>query len=180
MWSVLLKTLVSVVSSLNHTLCHFFPVSVPSLASFWMHLTLYSSPSCLFSLPLFSLLSSLFTPPHLAFSSFSCSFVPSLQRPPSPSSAHVDMSTVAFDVDPLDLEAEEAPESQGDPRSSKSMSGSVTSPQANIHRLPFFKKVTLEGQVISLLLRPAFAPLSSKISRFKLSFFHSTSLTNLS
>uniref|UniRef100_A0A3Q4I7S0 Voltage-dependent L-type calcium channel subunit beta-1 n=1 Tax=Neolamprologus brichardi TaxID=32507 RepID=A0A3Q4I7S0_NEOBR len=54
---------------------------------------------------------------------------------------HVDMSTVAFDVDPLDLEAEEAPESQGDPRSSKSMSGSVTSPQANIHRLPFFKKM---------------------------------------
>uniref|UniRef100_A0A3P8N9T6 Voltage-dependent L-type calcium channel subunit beta-1 n=1 Tax=Astatotilapia calliptera TaxID=8154 RepID=A0A3P8N9T6_ASTCA len=53
----------------------------------------------------------------------------------------LNMSTVAFDVDPLDLEAEEAPESQGDPRSSKSMSGSVTSPQANIHRLPFFKKM---------------------------------------
>ncbi|XP_005468945.1 voltage-dependent L-type calcium channel subunit beta-1 isoform X1 [Oreochromis niloticus] len=63
------------------------------------------------------------------------------RRPTPPGTAHVDMSTVAFDVDPLDLEAEEAPESQGDPRSSKSMSGSVTSPQANIHRLPFFKKM---------------------------------------
>uniref|UniRef100_A0A665UHV0 Voltage-dependent L-type calcium channel subunit beta-1 n=1 Tax=Echeneis naucrates TaxID=173247 RepID=A0A665UHV0_ECHNA len=54
---------------------------------------------------------------------------------------HVDMSTMAFDVDPLDLDAEEPPESQGDPRSPKGMSGSVTSPQANTHRLPFFKKM---------------------------------------
>uniref|UniRef100_A0A3B4WGX6 Calcium channel, voltage-dependent, beta 1 subunit n=1 Tax=Seriola lalandi dorsalis TaxID=1841481 RepID=A0A3B4WGX6_SERLL len=54
---------------------------------------------------------------------------------------HLDISTVSFDVDPLDLDAEEPPESQGDPRSSKGMSGSVTSPQANIHRLPFFKKM---------------------------------------
>lgn len=58
------------------------------------------------------------------------------------SSAHVDMSTVAFDADPLDLDAEEPPEFQGDPRSPKGISGSVTSPQANVHRLPFFKKVT--------------------------------------
>uniref|UniRef100_A0A8C6KM77 Calcium channel, voltage-dependent, beta 1 subunit n=1 Tax=Nothobranchius furzeri TaxID=105023 RepID=A0A8C6KM77_NOTFU len=35
----------------------------------------------------------------------------------------------------------EPPESQGDPRSPKSMSGSVISPQANAHRLPFFKKM---------------------------------------
>lgn len=49
---------------------------------------------------------------------------------------------MTFDADPLDLDAEEPPELQGDPRSSKAMSGSVTSPQANIHRLPFFKKVT--------------------------------------
>ncbi|CAF90197.1 unnamed protein product [Tetraodon nigroviridis] len=55
--------------------------------------------------------------------------------------AHVDMSTVTFDADPLDLDAEEPPEFQGDPRSSKGMPGSVTSPQANIHRLPFFKKM---------------------------------------
>uniref|UniRef100_A0A3P8VJJ1 Voltage-dependent L-type calcium channel subunit beta-1 n=1 Tax=Cynoglossus semilaevis TaxID=244447 RepID=A0A3P8VJJ1_CYNSE len=54
---------------------------------------------------------------------------------------HVDTSTVTIDVDPLDLDAEEPPESQGDPRSSKNMSGSVTSPQANTHRLPFFKKM---------------------------------------
>ncbi|XP_031174695.1 voltage-dependent L-type calcium channel subunit beta-1 isoform X4 [Sander lucioperca] len=63
------------------------------------------------------------------------------RRPTPPGTAHVDMSTVAFDVDPLDLDAEEPPESQGDPRSSKGMSGSVTSPQANAHRLPFFKKM---------------------------------------
>lgn len=56
------------------------------------------------------------------------------------------MSTVAFDVDPLDLDAEEPPEFQGDPRSPKGMSGSVTSAQANTHRLPFFKKVTLGAQ----------------------------------
>uniref|UniRef100_A0A665UIP2 Voltage-dependent L-type calcium channel subunit beta-1 n=1 Tax=Echeneis naucrates TaxID=173247 RepID=A0A665UIP2_ECHNA len=61
------------------------------------------------------------------------------RRPTPP--AHVDMSTMAFDVDPLDLDAEEPPESQGDPRSPKGMSGSVTSPQANTHRLPFFKKM---------------------------------------
>lgn len=54
----------------------------------------------------------------------------------------MDTSTVAFDVDPLDLDAEEPPEFQGEPRSPKGMSGSVTSPQANAHRLPFFKKVT--------------------------------------
>uniref|UniRef100_A0A3Q3XFJ7 Voltage-dependent L-type calcium channel subunit beta-1 n=1 Tax=Mola mola TaxID=94237 RepID=A0A3Q3XFJ7_MOLML len=54
---------------------------------------------------------------------------------------HVDMSTVTFDVDPLDLEAEEPPEFQGEPRSSKGTSGNVTSPQANTHRLPFFKKM---------------------------------------
>ncbi|KAM7387301.1 hypothetical protein PAMA_009767 [Pampus argenteus] len=63
------------------------------------------------------------------------------RRPTPPGTVHVDMSTVAFDVDPLDLDAEEPPESQGDPRSSKGMSGSVTSPQANAHRLPFFKKM---------------------------------------
>ncbi|XP_044037753.1 voltage-dependent L-type calcium channel subunit beta-1 isoform X6 [Siniperca chuatsi] len=63
------------------------------------------------------------------------------RRPTPPGTAHVDMSTVAFDVDPLDLDTEEPPEFQGDPRSSKGMSGSVTSPQANAHRLPFFKKM---------------------------------------
>lgn len=59
---------------------------------------------------------------------------------------------MTIDVDPLDLDAEEPPESQGDPRSSKNMSGSVTSPQANTHRLPFFKKVTLGTVVTASLL----------------------------
>ncbi|XP_053300299.1 voltage-dependent L-type calcium channel subunit beta-1 [Pleuronectes platessa] len=63
------------------------------------------------------------------------------RRPTPPGTANMDMSTVTYDVDPLDLDAEEPPESQGDPRSPKGMSGSVTSPQANTHRLPFFKKM---------------------------------------
>ncbi|XP_077351808.1 voltage-dependent L-type calcium channel subunit beta-1 isoform X2 [Festucalex cinctus] len=63
------------------------------------------------------------------------------RRPTPPGTAHVDNPTVTDDVDPLDLDAEELPESQGDPRSPKGMSGSVTSPQANTHRLPFFKKM---------------------------------------
>uniref|UniRef100_A0A8C7GXI3 Voltage-dependent L-type calcium channel subunit beta-1 n=1 Tax=Oncorhynchus kisutch TaxID=8019 RepID=A0A8C7GXI3_ONCKI len=62
-----------------------------------------------------------------------------LPTPTSP--AHVDMSTMAFDLDPLDLDAEEPPEPQGDPRSPKGSAGSVTSPQGQIHRLPFFKKM---------------------------------------
>ncbi|XP_056438738.1 voltage-dependent L-type calcium channel subunit beta-1 isoform X3 [Gadus macrocephalus] len=63
------------------------------------------------------------------------------RRPTPPGTAHVDMTTVTFDVDPLDLDFEEPPDSQGDPRSPKGTSGSVTSPQANAHRLPFFKKM---------------------------------------
>ncbi|XP_043955863.1 voltage-dependent L-type calcium channel subunit beta-1 isoform X6 [Gambusia affinis] len=63
------------------------------------------------------------------------------RRPTPPGTAPVDTSTAAFDVDPLDLDAEEPPESQGDPRSPKGISGSITSPQANAHRLPFFKKM---------------------------------------
>ncbi|XP_054908043.1 voltage-dependent L-type calcium channel subunit beta-1 isoform X1 [Poeciliopsis prolifica] len=63
------------------------------------------------------------------------------RRPTPPGTATTDTSTAAFDVDPLDLDAEEPSESQGDPRSPKGISGSVTSPQANAHRLPFFKKM---------------------------------------
>ncbi|XP_029013831.1 voltage-dependent L-type calcium channel subunit beta-1 isoform X4 [Betta splendens] len=63
------------------------------------------------------------------------------RRPTPPGTAHVDTSTVAFDAEPLDLEADEPLESQGEPRSPRGTSGSVTSPQANIHRLPFFKKM---------------------------------------
>lgn len=117
-----------------------------------MHLTLL----LLFTLPLLLFLYYYFLYPHaLLLCLVLLSPLPflslSLHRPPlPPSSAHVDTSTVAFDVDPLDLDAEEPPEFQGDPRSSKGMSGSVTSPQANAHRLPFFKKVTLGGLDTSL------------------------------
>uniref|UniRef100_A0A096LQ19 Voltage-dependent L-type calcium channel subunit beta-1 n=1 Tax=Poecilia formosa TaxID=48698 RepID=A0A096LQ19_POEFO len=65
-------------------------------------------------------------------------------RRPTPPGTVNDHTTAAFDVDPLDLDAEEPPESQGDPRSPKGISGSVTSPQANAHRLPFFKKGKME------------------------------------
>ena len=109
-------------------------------------LSFHSSPFCFF----FVISSNLFpfTSCRLLFFFDLCSVF--LHHQPAQSSAHVDMSTVAFDVDPLDLDAEEPPESQGDPRSSKGMSGSVTSPQANAHRLPFFKKVTLGAQEIIL------------------------------
>lgn len=68
------------------------------------------------------------------------------------SSAHVDMSTGSFDAETLDLDAEEPPESQGDPHSPKGTSGSVISPQANAHRLPFFKKVTEARDIFLFLL----------------------------
>lgn len=144
-------------------------------ASFWTHLTIFPFLLFLFyyflcSHPLLFFLVSL-SPLSLPFLFSSC---PSLctAHPSPPSSAHVDMSTVAFDVDPLDLDAEEPPEFQGDPRSPKGMSGSVTSPQANAHRLPFFKKVTLGAPDTSLtstasLLPPAFVPL---LVRSNLSF----------
>ncbi|XP_057716681.1 voltage-dependent L-type calcium channel subunit beta-1 isoform X1 [Corythoichthys intestinalis] len=63
------------------------------------------------------------------------------RRPTPPGTAHVDVPTVTYDVDPLELDGEDLPDSQGDPHSPKGMSGSVTSPQANAHRLPFFKKM---------------------------------------
>nr|XP_023691270.1 voltage-dependent L-type calcium channel subunit beta-1 isoform X4 [Paramormyrops kingsleyae] len=63
------------------------------------------------------------------------------RRPTPPGTAPVEMSTVTFDVDPLDLDAEEPPEAQAESRSPRSSGGSVTSPQANAHRLPFFKKM---------------------------------------
>ncbi|KAI1896430.1 hypothetical protein AGOR_G00094720 [Albula goreensis] len=63
------------------------------------------------------------------------------RRPTPPGTAPGEPSTVAFELDPLDLEAEEVPEPQADPHSPRASSGSVTSPQANAHRLPFFKKM---------------------------------------
>ncbi|KAJ8414301.1 hypothetical protein AAFF_G00051710 [Aldrovandia affinis] len=63
------------------------------------------------------------------------------RRPTPPGTALVELSTVAFELDPLDLEAEEVPEPQAEPHSPKASVGSVTSPQANAHRLPFFKKM---------------------------------------
>lgn len=64
---------------------------------------------------------------------------------------------MTFDPEPLDPDAEEPPEFQGEPRSSKGQSGSVTSPQANIHRLPFFKKVTRGPPATSLAPPPTSA-----------------------
>ncbi|XP_077590527.1 voltage-dependent L-type calcium channel subunit beta-1 isoform X2 [Stigmatopora nigra] len=63
------------------------------------------------------------------------------RRPTPPGTAHVDGPTVTYDLDPLEMDGEELPDSQGDLHSPKGMSGSVTSPQANAHRLPFFKKM---------------------------------------
>uniref|UniRef100_A0AAV2KGB3 Voltage-dependent L-type calcium channel subunit beta-1 n=1 Tax=Knipowitschia caucasica TaxID=637954 RepID=A0AAV2KGB3_KNICA len=61
------------------------------------------------------------------------------RRPTPPGTVHPDAS---FDMDSVDLEADDSMELMGEPRSPKSQSGSVTSPhQANIHRLPFFKKM---------------------------------------
>lgn len=132
-----------------------------------VHATSLQFPPCLF-LATSHILSSIYSPPFsssiiFSYSHPSCSFF-SLSlctaRPPA-SSAHVDMSTVAFDVDPLDLDAEEPPEFQGDPRSSKGMSGSVTSAQANTHRLPFFKKVTLGAQNATLTSPASFLQIQS-------------------
>lgn len=157
--------------SLNHTVS---PFSVSSRASLRLASQCISHSS--FHLPfllfLFYLISSsslcllyLFSFCH--FSSLALLCIPR----PSPSPAHVDTSTVAFEVDPLDLDAEEPPESQGDSRSSKGMSGSVTSPQANIHRLPFFKKVTVGSQ-------DTFVPrLPQHVVRSNLSFPLHVSLT---
>lgn len=132
-------------------------------ASLWMHLTLFF-PS---TLPFLHSLTSPCLALHSRSSSLSVLLLSlSLHHLPSPpSSAHVDTSTVAFDVDPIDLDAEEPPESQGELRSSKGMSGSVTSPQANIHRLPFFKKVTLGAQDTSLTSPASFLHLPPNISR---------------
>lgn len=139
---------------LDLSVCHLL-----QFPPFWLHLTFFYLLFLLF-LPFPLLLFLVLF--HFALSRSSPLSLPlffcSLGPPSPPSSAHVDMSTVAFDVDPLDLDAEEPPEFQGDPRSSKGMSGSVTSPQANAHRLPFFKKVTSEAQDTSLtssLLRPS-------------------------
>lgn len=129
---------------LNHTVPPFSDLTVCHLLQF---------PPCLFIIfcLLFTLPPFLLCLVWLLSLSLSLSLLFSSHRLPSPpSSAHVDMSNVSFDVDPLDLDAEEPPEFQGDPRSSKGMSGSVTSPQANAHRLPFFKKVTLGAQDTSL------------------------------
>lgn len=152
-WWCSFSALVNVISSLSHAVspffdlstCHLFAVSSMPLSDRISHSFFYLlSPFFFFS-------SIIFSYSHPSCSFFSLSLCTA--RPPA-SSAHVDMSTVAFDVDPLDLDAEEPPEFQGDPRSSKGMSGSVTSAQANTHRLPFFKKVTL-GAPNATLTSPA-------------------------
>uniref|UniRef100_A0A3B3ZVB3 Voltage-dependent L-type calcium channel subunit beta-1 n=1 Tax=Periophthalmus magnuspinnatus TaxID=409849 RepID=A0A3B3ZVB3_9GOBI len=47
----------------------------------------------------------------------------------------------SFEIDSVDLEAEESMDLTGEPRTPKSLSGSVTSPHQAIPRLPFFKKM---------------------------------------
>lgn len=128
-------------SAIPLVLCHLLKVSAAPLLQCISHsfCHLLFPPPCPFFLPFLSCYFFFF----LLCSSGRSLFL--LHPPPAPSSAHVDTSTVAFDVDPLDLDAEEPPDFQGEPRSPKSMSGSVTSPQANAHRLPFFKKVTPAG-----------------------------------
>ncbi|XP_051792425.1 LOW QUALITY PROTEIN: voltage-dependent L-type calcium channel subunit beta-1 [Erpetoichthys calabaricus] len=63
------------------------------------------------------------------------------RRPTPPASGNAELSNVTFDIDALDLDAEEAAEPQGDHRSPKTSVSSVTTPQANAKRVPFFKKV---------------------------------------
>ncbi|XP_055079608.1 voltage-dependent L-type calcium channel subunit beta-1 isoform X2 [Periophthalmus magnuspinnatus] len=60
------------------------------------------------------------------------------RRPTPPGTVHPDAS---FEIDSVDLEAEESMDLTGEPRTPKSLSGSVTSPHQAIPRLPFFKKM---------------------------------------
>ncbi|MGH0134029.1 UNVERIFIED_CONTAM: hypothetical protein FKN15_052618 [Acipenser sinensis] len=61
------------------------------------------------------------------------------RRPTPPTTGHVELSNVTFDIDTLDLDAEE-PGTEPLVNQPKSSVSSVTSPQANAKRIPFFKK----------------------------------------
>ncbi|XP_058862619.1 voltage-dependent L-type calcium channel subunit beta-1 isoform X3 [Acipenser ruthenus] len=62
------------------------------------------------------------------------------RRPTPPTMGHLELSNVTFDIDALDLDAEE-PGTEPLVNQPKSSVSSVTSPQANAKRIPFFKKM---------------------------------------
>ncbi|KAK6473119.1 voltage-dependent L-type calcium channel subunit beta-1-like isoform X6 [Huso huso] len=62
------------------------------------------------------------------------------RRPTPPATGHVELSNVTFDIDALDLDAEE-PGTEPLVNQPKTSVSSVTSPQANAKRIPFFKKM---------------------------------------
>lgn len=104
-----------------------------------MLLFFLSSSSLLFCpLPLFS---SSFTLVSFSISlspPLSCS-IPSLKPAHLPIGPLADLSSGLYD-DALDSDVEEV--EPADTRDHKGVGGSVTSPQGNLPRLPFFKKVT--------------------------------------
>ncbi|XP_053870635.1 voltage-dependent L-type calcium channel subunit beta-1 isoform X2 [Malaclemys terrapin pileata] len=61
------------------------------------------------------------------------------RRPTPPASGTLDMTNLAYDLDALDLELEEA-EGLENPRSPKASVSSVTTSPSNVKRIPFFKK----------------------------------------
>ncbi|XP_048470721.1 voltage-dependent L-type calcium channel subunit beta-1 isoform X2 [Rhincodon typus] len=72
-------------------------------------------------------------------SSSSLGDVPGTRRPTPPATGYADLSNLAFDVDAIDLDAEES-DSQTNHRSPKTSVSSVTTPPSNAKRIPFFKK----------------------------------------
>ncbi|XP_067824900.1 voltage-dependent L-type calcium channel subunit beta-1 isoform X2 [Heptranchias perlo] len=72
-------------------------------------------------------------------SSSSLGDVTGTRRPTPPATGNADLSNLTFDVDAIDLDAEES-DSQTDHRSPKTSVSSVTTPPANAKRIPFFKK----------------------------------------
>ncbi|GCB73628.1 hypothetical protein scyTo_0002708 [Scyliorhinus torazame] len=74
-------------------------------------------------------------------SSSSLGDVTGTRRPTPPATGYADLSNLAFDVDAIDLDAEES-DSQTNHRSPKTSVSSVTTPPSNAKRIPFFKKVT--------------------------------------
>ncbi|XP_038634610.1 LOW QUALITY PROTEIN: voltage-dependent L-type calcium channel subunit beta-1-like [Scyliorhinus canicula] len=72
-------------------------------------------------------------------SSSSLGDVTGTRRPTPPATGYADLSNLAFDVDAIDLDAEES-DSQTNHRSPKTSVSSVTTPPSNAKRIPFFKK----------------------------------------
>ncbi|XP_072927836.1 voltage-dependent L-type calcium channel subunit beta-1 isoform X1 [Hemitrygon akajei] len=72
-------------------------------------------------------------------SSSSLGDVTGTRRPTPPATGNTDLTNLAFDVDAIDLDAEES-DSQTNHRSPKTSVSSVTTPPSNAKRIPFFKK----------------------------------------